>query len=153
LVRATREPRNVEASCWQVQSVEGRVFKVNTCTGKTVELPNAKEALGPLTCAQAIDVTSREGCENGSAGIGCSAKIYCNGVETNGDKARAQLVVELKSGPFMYRKEAWPEFVRRGDAWVFDGIPNGPLQILKPPATATADCSNYRLRISKSDGG
>lgn len=28
-----------ETKCWEVQSVDGRAFKVNTCTGETAELP------------------------------------------------------------------------------------------------------------------
>lgn len=29
-----------DAKCWEVQNVDGRIFKVNTCTGETDELPN-----------------------------------------------------------------------------------------------------------------
>lgn len=28
-----------EPKCWEIQSVDGRAFKVNTCTGETIELP------------------------------------------------------------------------------------------------------------------
>lgn len=41
LLKAFKEPPKQEVPCWQIQTVEGRVFKINSCTGETIELPAA----------------------------------------------------------------------------------------------------------------
>lgn len=41
LLKAFKEPPIQDVPCWQVQAIEGRVFKINSCTGETVELPAA----------------------------------------------------------------------------------------------------------------
>ena len=42
LINNTESPT---AQCWHLQDVDGRVFKINACTGKTVELkPERKSA-------------------------------------------------------------------------------------------------------------
>jgi hypothetical protein len=44
LLKAFKEPPKQEVPCWQIQTVEGRAFKINRCTGETEELPAAPKA-------------------------------------------------------------------------------------------------------------
>ena len=39
IIKWVNSPKPPALQCWQIQSVEGRVFKLNTCTGDAVELP------------------------------------------------------------------------------------------------------------------
>jgi hypothetical protein len=45
LPKVFKEPPKHEVPRWQIQTVEGRVFKINSCTGETTELPTAPKAL------------------------------------------------------------------------------------------------------------
>jgi len=44
LIKLFQEPKVPEVPCWQIQKVENRVFKLNSCTGETVELPQAPDS-------------------------------------------------------------------------------------------------------------
>ena len=46
IVKWVRSPKVPEVQCWQIQSVEDRVFKLNTCTGDSVELPQQATPTG-----------------------------------------------------------------------------------------------------------
>lgn len=105
----------------------------------------------PLTCAEATELAAKAACDQGFGGFGCSATFQCYAVEIVGNTARAQLAVDHKSGPFMYRSAAWPDFVRTSGAWKIEMFSSLPGKILKPAPIGTDNCPNYRLRISRSD--
>jgi hypothetical protein len=44
LIKLFQEPKAPDVPCWQIQKIENRVFKLNSCTGETVELPPAPKA-------------------------------------------------------------------------------------------------------------
>jgi hypothetical protein len=46
IVKWVNSPKAPEIQCWKIQSVENRVFKLNTCTGESVELPPQERSGG-----------------------------------------------------------------------------------------------------------
>jgi hypothetical protein len=43
------KPDEQSAQCWQLQKIEERLFKLNTCTGETIEVPQIKSNSAPIT--------------------------------------------------------------------------------------------------------
>jgi hypothetical protein len=39
LIKLFQAPKALEVPCWQIQKIENRLFKLNSCTGETIELP------------------------------------------------------------------------------------------------------------------
>ena len=38
LLKLFKEPKPPEVACWQIQKLDNRLFKLNACTGETIEL-------------------------------------------------------------------------------------------------------------------
>lgn len=43
LFKSFQEPKAPETQCWQIQKIDGHIYKLNSCTGETAELFNQAE--------------------------------------------------------------------------------------------------------------